>query len=169
MTTTASRNYIMTIGEKQLSAIDVDSDRVTMPSSSSSHPPAQPTSGTESINTSKSNSIVANMVFIVLQHSRASGNSALLPVSNIVGIFQTLGQAMKFLHGLKDKHRPLIKDRSRERPATPQFWNTSGGEGADELGYQYVSEYGEEYLVWIEQHVIESKLGEENGEMASSS
>lgn len=135
---------------KLTSSMDTSKKPVTMPSDMSSYN-AETTPNDDDMKTNDD----AGMVYIVFQHSRAAGQSALLPFSNVLGVFDDYGRARGLLHKLKAERKPLVRTQAVDRSAGLQFWNT-GGAGEEDLdGYQYVSEHGEEYVVWIEEHELQ--------------
>ena len=132
--------------------MDTDDNPVTMP--------AEPSSYYDSGCTG-SPSKTQDPVFIVLQHPKSAGNSAMLPMSNILGVFQTQSAAQKLLHSLVDQHRPRVTAYNYESSRRPAFWNTSEpGLEATEFGYSYTAASGEEFSVWIEEHELQPRAEE---------
>ena len=91
-------------------------------------------------------------VYIVLQHSGSAGNSALLPVSTVKGIFRTRQEARSFLQRAKHEEHPLTRDLGG--PGLPRFWNTSTAADMDGDGCKYTAANGEDFVLWIEEHEV---------------
>ena len=154
MTYTLTLPHTLYIGDVQLNLMDNDTSRVTMPNSPSSyHTP-----------TTREPMEKPNPIYIVLQHSKSAGNSKLLPCSKVAGVFQARGEAVKYVHDLKDKQQPVVRKENGEAAARPEFWCTSS-EPDEEGGFQYISTYGEEFFVWVEEHEIQKEGGDGGGDV----
>lgn len=111
-----------------------------------------------------------NTIYLVFQHSKSAGYSKLLLYSNAARIFQSHDEAHRFLRELKDKRRPLVKrqgESTDEDEGAPKFWCTADDSDDETDGFEFTSENGEEYVVWIEEHEC-SQAGSENGELQAS-
>lgn len=140
-------------------------DPVTMPRTLSSYhsPPSQttptPTSTTQP-------SYTGTRLWILLQHSTSAtaGSSALLPHSNIIGVYATLNAALTRLRQLKDQAKPLVRCQGVQPRPRPQFsntgcitdieWDDESGEGV--CGYRYTAASEDEFEVWVEGHDVQA-------------
>ena len=77
-------------------------------------------------------------------------------MSNILRVCTTQSAALKYLHTLRKRERPLVKNQAVTGSTVPQvnLWCASEGEDGDEGGYRYVTPGCEHFVVWIEEHEL---------------